>query len=221
MPQPALSVSPASWTLSRMPSIESSIVPGHGAVDRRGRRLVFQRAGIGGDAAGRESRRGAAPTGSVRTSTSVSRGYFPHRPAPWLRAGRCDRYSHPPLRPAWSSGDISCPRCPGMPAAAEFPPHRGRGPRYAPCSCFFVPPQILKIVNFRSSLSCTSLFLTQKVGEKSRASAGSPGQGALNVVFLARYRRLQRSNPIGLNVSPPNQPNPNLGFPFEGKHKML
>ena len=41
---------------------------GHGAVDRRGRGLVLQRAGVRGDAAGRESRRGAAPRGSARTS---------------------------------------------------------------------------------------------------------------------------------------------------------
>jgi hypothetical protein len=53
---------------------------GDRAVDRAGGRLVFQRTGIGGDAAGRESRRGAAPTGSARTSTSASRR--------WARLGQ-------------------------------------------------------------------------------------------------------------------------------------
>ena len=51
MPQPAFSVRPASWTLFRMSSIESWIVPETGAVDRRGRGLVTRRAGVRRDAA--------------------------------------------------------------------------------------------------------------------------------------------------------------------------
>ncbi len=54
MPQPALSVSPASCTFFRMSSIESRIVPDTVQLMVEVAGLCFQRSGVGGHAAGRD-----------------------------------------------------------------------------------------------------------------------------------------------------------------------
>ena len=66
MPQPAFSVSPASWTFSRMPSIESSMVP-------ETVQLIVEVAGLCASAPALEVMRpaGIAPRRSAQVKRSI------------------------------------------------------------------------------------------------------------------------------------------------------
>ena len=110
----------------------------HGAVDRRGRRLVFLRAGVRGDAAGRDRAAAQRPEETfVPVLLLLGRRLGIGQRLGDALVGVVDA-SRRPARPAWSSGGTSCPRCRRTPAAAESPPRRAQSAQGALCSsCFF------------------------------------------------------------------------------------